>query len=95
MSSTKWKALSEKTLATLDIQAEYTRLGIGITGNKPSATGWLACRAKGREDKHASAAINVGDTPSMRGRYRDHGGEGDTLSLWDFAAKYGPHGDWK
>ena len=48
----------------------------------------------GRDDKSPSAAICVASGP-QRGRYRDLGGNGDSLSLFDFAAKFGTFGDWE
>lgn len=48
----------------------------------------------GRDDKSPSAAICVESGPS-RGRYRDLGGNGDSLSLFDFAAKYGSFANWE
>jgi hypothetical protein len=89
-----WQQFNAQVLAKLDIGAEYRELGIDITGTQPSAKGWLACRAVGREDKKPSAAINVGDGPS-RGRYKDLGGTQDSLNLWDAAAALGPHADWR
>lgn len=65
-----------------------------IVGKRPSASGWLQCRAFGRDDKSPSAAINIGDGP-IRGRYRDLGGNGDSLSLFDAAAQFGTFGTWE
>ena len=83
---------TREILATLDIAAEYRALGVEITGREPNAAGWLACRAVGREDVNPSAAINV-----QSGYYVDLGGNGTTLSLWDFATQHdnGTHIDWK
>lgn len=54
----------------------------------------MECRAIGRDDKSPSAAICVATGP-QRGRYRDLGGNGDSLGLFDFAAKYGTFGNWE
>lgn len=91
--SVKWDEINRLVIGATDIEAAYRELGVDIAGSRPSASGWLSCRAMGREDATPSAAINVGDGP-MRGRYRDLGGNGDSLSLFDFAAKYGSFADW-
>ncbi len=93
----KWDDLQTKILAKLDIAAEYRAFGLDITGARASASGWLSCRAISRTDASPSAAINVGEGP-LRGRYRDLGGNGDSLTFWDFAAKYAAgddFNDWK
>lgn len=85
--SKKWHEANQKVLDALDIASVYAELGVRVAkGNQPNAKGWLSCHAHGREDKNASAAINVGDGET-RGRYKDFGGGGESLSLWDFAAK--------
>lgn len=96
-SSQKWADANRAILAALDIEAEYRRIGLRIDGpGRARATGWMPCHAMGREDANASAEINVGDGDA-RGRYRDFGGGGESMSLFDFAAKYGSGfgGDWK
>jgi hypothetical protein len=90
----QWKELEQKVLEALSIEDEYKRLGLRITGKSPSASGWLQCRAMGREDKTPSAAIHVAHGLA-RGRYRDLGTQGDSLSLWDFAVRYGTFADWR
>lgn len=89
-----WNGINEQILSRLDIEAVYKGMGVEITGSKPGTNGWLSCRAQGRDDQKASAAINVG-SGSTRGRYRDLGGSGDSLSLWDFAARYGHYPSWQ
>jgi hypothetical protein len=78
-----WQALNEKILAGLDLQAEFAALGIDIT-NQPKSDGWAECHAVGRADgstdENPSAAVNC-----ISGRYRDLGGEGLSLSLYDLA----------
>ncbi|MEZ6073798.1 MAG: hypothetical protein R3C10_26850 [Pirellulales bacterium] len=88
--SDEWKEVNAEILSELDIKHEYRELGLEITGSEPNAEGWLACRAMGREDRNPSAAINV-----KSGRYKDHGGEGESLSLFEFAAAHGPYLDWR
>ena len=90
----RWSELSRKILEATDIEAAYRELGVEITGKRPNANGWVECRAIGRDDKTPSAAICVSPGP-MCGRYRDLGGNGDSLGLFEFAAKYGTVGDWK
>ena len=73
----------------LNVQAEYEALGVRTAG-KPAADGWLPVHAVDRDDRNASAAINL-----QTGRYKDHGGDGCNLSLFDFAAdKAGKFSDW-
>ena len=86
--------MNRLVIAATDIEAAYREIGVEITGSRPSASGWLQCRAFGREDKSPSAAINVGDG-ALRGRYRDLGGDGDSLSLFDAAEKFGVFGSWE
>lgn len=90
----KWRAWNEKVLAAVNIEDEYKRFNVRIAGRQASPSGWLACHALGREDKNASAAINVSAGP-LRGRYRDLGGGGDSLSFFQFAALYGSFADWR
>lgn len=91
----KWTEANAEILQRLDIGAEFERMGLRLASSKPRATGWLPCHAIGREDRDPSAEINVGDGPA-RGRYRDFGGGGESVSFWDFASRYGPGGgDWR
>jgi len=90
MPNANWQQAEAEILQSLDLQAEYASLGIEFAGGEPSAEGWLACRAIGREDRHPSAAVNV-----RTGRYKDAGGSGLSLSLWDFAAQFGPFSAWQ
>ena len=75
-----WQAINAKILAGLDLSAEFAALGLDLTGRDAKADGWLECRAVGREDINPSAAVNV-----QSGRYRDLGGDGLSLSLYDLA----------
>ncbi len=90
----EWKDAELSVLAKLDIAAVYRDLGVIFTRDTPTGKGWLACHAVGRADGTASAAVNVGETP-MRGRYRDMGGDGLSLNLWEFAARFGKFPDWR
>lgn len=77
-------------IARLDVGAEYRALGVRFASDQASPEGWIPCHAIDRDDTTPSAAVNI-----HTGRYKDHGGEGDNLSLWDFAARHGPFLDWK
>jgi len=91
----RWQDAERKILERLDLLAEYRTLGLDITGNQPSPSGWVACRCYGREDRTPSAGICVsGDYPRL-GRYREFSGEAESLSFWQFAAKAGPYEDWR
>lgn len=85
-----WQNAHAKILAGLDIRAEAESLGLALSHGEPSADGWLSCRAFDREDRTPSAAINL-----QSGRYRDLGGDGLSLSLWDLAARIGRYPDWR
>ncbi len=90
-----WEAYSRQILDGLDIRAEYIALGVNVsTAGHASTSGWLPAHAYGREDRTPSASINVGDGPG-RGRYKDFGGGGESLGLFDFAGQHGPYADWK
>jgi hypothetical protein len=89
-----WQDATRKILDALNLREEFAALGVEITGTEPTHTGWLECRAVGRDDGNkTSGGVNVGDGHA-RGRYRDLGGEGLSLSFFDFAAKFGPYEDW-
>lgn len=91
----EWTEIARRILDALDIEVTYRQMNCRVKdGASATEKGWLACYASGREDEHASAAINVGDGPA-RGRYRDMGGKGDSLSLWEYGARYGGYDDWK
>lgn len=90
----RWEELNRQILEATDIEEAYRGLGVDVTGSRPNGSGWLECRAVGREDKSPSAAICVASGP-QRGRYRDLGGNGDSLGLFDFAAKHGPFANWE
>lgn len=90
-----WQEINRMVLAALDIRAEYAALGVRVAGHEPNHGGWLSCHAHGRDDQNPSAGINVGGDSAARGRYRDFGGSGDSLSLFDFAVKAGRFADWK
>ena len=78
-------------LQRLNIVAEYRELGVAVVDGDPDGEGWIPCHAYGRDDSNPSAAICISD-----GAYKDHGGDGANLSLWDFAAeKAGRFKDWK
>lgn len=95
-SQAKWSELTREIIHALNIEEEYRQLGVEIVGTRANANGWLVVRAVGRPDDHPSAAINVGDD-GRRGRYKDLGGEGDSLGLFDFSVKFGggKFRDWK
>lgn len=82
-------AAEAELLAKIDFAAEFTKFGLDITGD-PKPDGWCECRAMGRDDRSPSAAVNV-----KSGRYKDSGGDGASMSFWDFAAKWGGFGDWR
>jgi len=88
--SKRYEEATAAILTAIDVVAVYRSLGLDVTKVEPNGKGFLSCRAIGREDKNPSAAINV-----STGYYIDKGGQGASMSLWDFAAEHGPHDDWK
>lgn len=91
----KWQQATRDALEKLDIRAEYSELGIDITGNEPNGSGWLECRAYGLEDISPSAGINVGHDHPQRGRYKSFVGDGENFSLFEFAAQCGRFPTWQ
>jgi hypothetical protein len=88
-----WDRINLEILQRLNIQEEYEALGVTFTASTPGPKGWLPCQAIGRDDRNPSAAACI--SGDALGRYRDLGGECLSLSLWDFAAKFGSYIDWK
>jgi hypothetical protein len=81
---------NEEIISRLDILAEYRALGVEFVSVAPRSSGMIECYARGRQENKPSAAVNV-----TTGRYIDSG-SGESLSLFDFAAKYGGQfTDWK
>jgi hypothetical protein len=90
----EWNLINADILSALDLRAEYTALGVDVTGSQPNEAGWIECRAHGTEDRHPSAGINIAGKPPLLGRYREFTGQGRSVSFWDFAAEI--HGKtWK
>lgn len=91
MASTDWQKLNADILAAIDVAAEYAALGVKLKdGAEPNGNGWLACHAVGREDKNPSAAINV-----RTGVYKDQGGQGEAITLFNFMVRAGAATDWR
>jgi hypothetical protein len=90
-----WQEATRRILDAIDIRAEYAALGVDITGSEPNASGWLECRASGKEDRTPSAGINIGNEHPLRGRYKEFTGDGRNLSLFEFAAAVGKFPDWQ
>lgn len=87
----KQDEITREILSKLDVVAEYRALGVDVSASEPDDDGWIPCHAFGREDSNPSAAICLTD-----GTYKDHGGDGANLTLWDFAAeKASRFPDWK
>lgn len=87
--------LNQRIIAALDIPAVYQSFGLRLDRSEPNGKGWIQCyamevRDSGQAESHASAAIH-----STTGRYKDLGGNGESLSLFDFAVKYGGMSDFK
>jgi hypothetical protein len=89
-----WKEIERNILEALDIAAEYAAMGVKFVNDRATDKGWLKCHAITRDDNNPSAAVFVGHGPK-RGRWCDLGGEPSSLSFWNFAARFGNHGDWR
>lgn len=83
------QAVNDEIFSKIDFASEYASMGVEITNSTPRPSGWIECRAYGREDRRQSAAIH-----SQNGRYLDKG-TGESLSFWDFCVKVGRFSDWK
>lgn len=87
----KHQKLTADIIAGLDIRAEYKALAVEFTADSPSGTGYLQCWARDRPHGDApSAGVHLAS-----GRYKDLGGSGESLSLFDFAVRYGDFTDWR
>ena len=69
-------------IGRLDVRAVYAEY-LNINGNKPNAEQWWPFTP-------SAAMIGTRARQSIvtTGRYKDHGGDGESLSLWDFVAKH-------
>jgi len=87
---TDFGRMEKEIIERLDLAAEFEAMGVQIAGRTPGPDGWISCHAVGREDRSPSAGINI-----QTGQYKDHGGDGECMSFWEFAARHGGHGDWR
>jgi hypothetical protein len=87
------REVTQEIIAGLDVLAEFRALGVEIVG-EPRASGFVSCKAYGRDDRRPSAWINT-----KSGYYADSAaGSGDaakTISLFDFAVKVSKFPDWQ
>lgn len=90
MAKTDWATVNCDVLAGMDLRESFSQLGVEILGHEPNAEGWIEARAVGRTDNNPSASVNL-----ATGRYKDFGGEGLSLNIFDLAAKLGRFPDWK
>jgi len=81
-------------IGQLDVAAIYTSWGLKLAGS-PGNNGWQSAHIFGEEDRNPSAAINCGDKPELRGRYRNFI-TCETLSFFDAAVSFaGVFSDWQ
>lgn len=87
-----WPEIKPAILDRLDLKNEFEILGVRFPdgARDSNGSGRIRCHAMGREDRKPSAVVNI-----ITGFYQDYGGDGDAMSFWDFAAKYGGHKDWR
>jgi len=74
--------LNEEIVAALDVLAEYQAIGFKPVGS-PKSDGWQDGHALGREDRNASAGINL-----QTGIYKDHGSDGLALPMFKAIAQF-------
>lgn len=82
----KWEEARAAILAATDILNEYRAWGLILSASSdstPNEDGWISCYALGRDESNPSAGVNVID-----GRYKDFGGNGDSLSFFYAAAQF-------
>ena len=84
-----WHKLEDDIVQRLDVRGEFANLGVEFVG-KVRESGYAECKAWGREDKSASACVNI-DT----GHYKDSGGDGKEITLWQFACNAGRFPTWQ
>ena len=79
----------EEIIRRLDLVAEFQKYGGKIPpGAQPSATGWLPVHSVDRPDNVASAGLNVGNDPNVRGIYVDHAPTGKgAMSFFDMIVR--------
>ena len=80
----KWEKFNELLIDAIDIEAECKEWGLEFTGNV-SSQNFAECSAPDREDRHASAAVNL-----QTGYYKDLG-PGASMPFFRFAVEYGPY----
>lgn len=80
--------VDHEILARLDIRAELAP-HVDFTKSEPNETGWLPCRAVGRDDASPSACVCVASANGSRGRYKDSG-TGESCSFFDLWVKIDP-----
>jgi len=87
-----WEEIKREILARLNIIDEYRALGVRFAKTTPNAKGFVPCYAHESErvDSDPSACVNV-----VSGRYKDSGGDGLSVSLWDAAVRWGAFPDWQ
>lgn len=85
----------DEIIRRMDLQAEFVKYGGRIPANAvPSVDGWLPVHSVDREDKHPSAALNVGNDPNKRGIYVDQAPTGKgVMSIFDTIVRL-PQAPW-
>ena len=71
--------MDDKTelLAKIDFLAEYQRIGIQFESTEPNAAGWVPYHSIDRDNRNASAAVNL-----QNGFYTDLGNGGRKLDFF-------------
>lgn len=78
-------------LSKIDFIEEYENVGLTFDSTEPNAGGWVPCHAFDRDDRNASAAVNV-----QNGFYTDLGGSGqkyDFFAMMQLLGKFNSFGD--
>jgi hypothetical protein len=89
----EWRDVERQILNGFDVVEAYRQMGVKIPPGHTTAKGWREVHAIDRLDGDPSAAIGA-DWP-VKGRYRDMGGDGLSLNLWEFGRRFGGFPTWQ
>lgn len=88
--------IRERIIAGIDVIAEYRKMGLNVKSDTPRASGKVECYSASRPDESKPSAwidVNTGNY-GAKGE-KDPDTANGTLSIFDFAVKYGGHASFK
>ncbi|MBR0190499.1 MAG: hypothetical protein IJQ31_00355 [Thermoguttaceae bacterium] len=77
------REIRDMILNRIDFITEYRAMGLQFEGTTPNADGWVSCHAYDREDRNASAAVNLNN-----GYYIDLGDTDKNADFFKFAKRH-------